>query len=228
MHSELESGAARPGAGLADVAKLTYTRMILQESMRLYPAVHTLAFREAQQDDVVCGMKIPKGALVTIMPWLIHRSRKYWESPERFDPERFSPEASAEARPAHLSSVRLRSADLHRSRFCDDRSRLDPCYPRSAFPRTCGSGMRRRTAGNLHSAREKRNAHADQPAVRSGQRCDQMMRWRMDWRIPPVSGCCADGLSVGTDVVVRHHVMNEQRDDDCESSTDNARGKPVR
>ena len=95
LHLELDRVLGGREPGWADVAKLTYTRMILQESMRLYPAVHTLAFREAQQDDVVCGMKISKGALVTIMPWLIHRSRKYWENPERFDPERFSPEASA-------------------------------------------------------------------------------------------------------------------------------------
>jgi cytochrome P450 len=95
MHAELERVLGGREPGWRDVAKLTYTRMILQESMRLYPAVHTLAFREAQQNDVVCGMPIPKGSLITIMPWLIHRSRKHWMSPERFDPERFSPEASA-------------------------------------------------------------------------------------------------------------------------------------
>lgn len=95
MHAEIDRVLGGREPGWADVAKLTYTRMILQESMRLYPAVHTLAFREAQQDDVVCGMRVSKGAIITIMPWLIHRSRRFWENPERFDPERFSPEASA-------------------------------------------------------------------------------------------------------------------------------------
>ncbi|HKF46865.1 MAG TPA: cytochrome P450 [Terracidiphilus sp.] len=79
----------------ADLAALSYTRMIVQESMRLYPAVYSLAFREAQQDDVLCGMRVPKGSLVTIIPWLIHRHRGYWQDADRFDPERFSPEASA-------------------------------------------------------------------------------------------------------------------------------------
>jgi cytochrome P450 len=95
MHSELDRVLGGREAAWSDVAKLTYTRMILQESMRLYPAVHTLAFRETQQDDIVCGMRIPKGSIVTIMPWLIHRHRSHWESPDSFDPERFSPEASA-------------------------------------------------------------------------------------------------------------------------------------
>ncbi len=95
MHAELDSVLGGREPSWADVAKLTFTRMIVQESMRLYPAVHTLAFREAQQDDIVCDVRIPKGSMVTIMPWLIHRHRMHWENPDRFDPERFSPEASA-------------------------------------------------------------------------------------------------------------------------------------
>jgi len=95
MHAELEQVLGGREPGWPDVAKLPWTRMILQESMRLYPAVHTLAFRMAQQDDVVCGMRIPKGSLVTIIPWLIHRHRSHWENPDRFEPERFLPEAVA-------------------------------------------------------------------------------------------------------------------------------------
>lgn len=95
MHAELDRVLGGRDPAWSDVPELSLTRMILQESMRLYPAVHTLAFREAQQDDVVCGMPIPRGAIVTIMPWLIHRHRLLWENPDRFDPERFSPAASA-------------------------------------------------------------------------------------------------------------------------------------
>jgi len=95
MHAELEEVLGGREPEWADVARLTWTRMILQESMRLYPAVHTLAFRMAQEDDVVCGMRIPKGSLVTIIPWIIHRHRNLWENPNRFEPERFTPEAVA-------------------------------------------------------------------------------------------------------------------------------------
>ncbi|MFP5234721.1 MAG: cytochrome P450 [Acidobacteriota bacterium] len=95
MHEELEAVLGGREPAWQDVPRLTYTRMILQESMRLYPAVHTLAFREAQADDVVCGMRIPKGSLITMIPWIIHRHRDHWERPEQFEPERFLPEAVA-------------------------------------------------------------------------------------------------------------------------------------
>ena len=95
MHEELDAVLGGREPGWQDVPRLTYTRMILQESMRLYPAVHTLAFREAQADDVVCGVRIPKGSLITMIPWVIHRHRDHWERPDRFEPERFLPEAVA-------------------------------------------------------------------------------------------------------------------------------------
>ena len=40
----------------------------------------------------------PRGANVTLSPWLTHRHPGYWEAPERFDPDRFLPERS-EGRP---------------------------------------------------------------------------------------------------------------------------------
>jgi cytochrome P450 len=95
MHAELDSVLGGREPVWSDVAKLSVTRAIVQESMRLYPAVHTLAFREAREDDTVCGMRIPGGSMVTIMPWIIHRQRTFWKNPDCFDPGRFSPEASA-------------------------------------------------------------------------------------------------------------------------------------
>jgi cytochrome P450 len=41
---------------------------------------------------------VRKGALVFIVPWVVHRHRLLWERPEVFDPERFTAERSA-ARP---------------------------------------------------------------------------------------------------------------------------------
>ncbi len=94
LHSELADvlGGRTPVYG--DLNKLPYTRAIVQEAMRLYPPVHSLAWREALEDDEICGRKVPKGAIVSIVPWVLHRHRKFWEQPERFDPERFDPTAS--------------------------------------------------------------------------------------------------------------------------------------
>ena len=44
------------------------------------------------------GHRIPAGATVLIVPWLLHRKPSLWENPDHFEPERFSPERSA-ARP---------------------------------------------------------------------------------------------------------------------------------
>jgi cytochrome P450 len=95
LHEEL----ARVLGGRApvhdDLVNLPYTKMVLEESMRLYPPAPGTSNRVALEEDEVCGVKIPKGAQVGVMPWLIQRHRTLWENPERFDPERFSPERSA-------------------------------------------------------------------------------------------------------------------------------------
>ena len=97
LHAELDSVLGGRAPTHDDVSKLTYTRMVVEESMRIYPPVHTMA-REAIGDDTLVGERIPKGSAVMIVPWLLHRHVKLWENPGRFDPERFSPKASA-ARP---------------------------------------------------------------------------------------------------------------------------------
>jgi len=83
----------------ADLPRLRYTRMVLEESMRLYPPAHTLS-REAIADDEILGRRIPAGSAVLVSPWLLHRHEKLWERPEVFDPERFAPERAA-ARPRY-------------------------------------------------------------------------------------------------------------------------------
>jgi len=95
LHAELKNVLNGRTPAFSDVAALPFTRMVLQESMRLYPPVYSLAFRQAAGDDEICGKRIPKGAVISIMPWVLHRHRSFWEQPDRFDPERFSSEASA-------------------------------------------------------------------------------------------------------------------------------------
>jgi cytochrome P450 len=94
LHEEL----ARVLGGRApvhdDLVNLPYTKMVLEESMRLYPPAPGISNRGALEADEICGVKIPKGAQVSVMPWVLHRHRTLWEEPERFDPERFSPERS--------------------------------------------------------------------------------------------------------------------------------------
>jgi cytochrome P450 len=95
LHAELDAVLGGRTPTHDDVPKLAYTRMIIDESMRMYPPAHTLA-RVALADDTLCGRTIPKGATVMIVPWLLHRHKKLWQNPGQFVPERFGPEQSAQ------------------------------------------------------------------------------------------------------------------------------------
>ena len=94
LHAELERVLGGRNPVHDDLVNLPYTRMVIEESMRLYPPAPGLSNRAVLADDEVSGVKIPKGANVAIIPWVIHRHRLLWDHPETFDPERFSPERS--------------------------------------------------------------------------------------------------------------------------------------
>lgn len=68
--------------------RLTYTRAVLRETLRLYPPLGFIP-RVAARDMRLGGQFIKKGAMVMISPWIIHRHRDLWENADRFDPERF-------------------------------------------------------------------------------------------------------------------------------------------
>src|SRR5262249_34782846 len=61
-----------------------------QEALRLYPPAYGI-FRVARRADEAGGVPVPKGALVMVAPWLLHRHRKLWTEPDVFDPARFLP-----------------------------------------------------------------------------------------------------------------------------------------
>ena len=88
LHEELDSVLGNSEPSYDDVPKLVYTRAILDEAMRLYPPVPILS-REAKEDDVLRGKKIPAGSIMIVAPWLIHRHKWYWDQPDHFIPERF-------------------------------------------------------------------------------------------------------------------------------------------
>ncbi len=98
LHQELDAvlGGRNPTA--EDLANLPYTRMIIEEAMRVYPPAPGITIREAQEADEVCGFKVTPGMQIMIAPWVLHRHRRLWDHPERFDPTRFTKESS-EKRP---------------------------------------------------------------------------------------------------------------------------------
>lgn len=98
LHAELDTVLAGRSPTHEDLPHLPYARMVIDEAMRLYPPAPGTSTRTALKADEVCGMKIPKGAFVCVVPWITHRHKALWERPERFEPERFS-KAASEGRP---------------------------------------------------------------------------------------------------------------------------------
>jgi cytochrome P450 len=90
LHAELDTVLGGRPPTLADVPRLVYTRAIFEETIRLYPPVPILS-REALQDETIKRRRVPKGSIILVVPWLLHRHKKLWEAPDHFRPERFMP-----------------------------------------------------------------------------------------------------------------------------------------
>jgi cytochrome P450 len=88
-----EIDAVTAGAPLASehIAKLTYTRQVFSEAMRLYPPAPVIT-RTAMQDFRLGGFHIPAGTVMYVPIYAVHHHRSIWKNPEAFDPERFTPE----------------------------------------------------------------------------------------------------------------------------------------
>ncbi len=62
------------------LARLVYTRAVVQESLRLYPPAYGI-FRVARHADEAAGVEVPKGAVVMMAPWLLHRHHRFGVGP---------------------------------------------------------------------------------------------------------------------------------------------------
>lgn len=99
LHAEVDSALGDRPPALADLENLSWTRMTIEETMRLYPTVAMIS-RKAAADDEILGVRVPRGTIINLNIWLAHRDPGHWPDPERFDPERFDPERRRE-RPKH-------------------------------------------------------------------------------------------------------------------------------
>ncbi|MEO8716029.1 MAG: cytochrome P450 [Acetobacteraceae bacterium] len=89
------------GLDLSTIPDLVFTRSVVSETLRLYPPAFTLA-RMAKSADQAGDVAIPRGAVILIAPWVLHRHRKLWRDPDAFDPTRFLPGAEPPPRFAYL------------------------------------------------------------------------------------------------------------------------------
>jgi len=92
LHTEVDTILSTNKVHFDDFSKLTYTRAIFDETLRLYPPVPVLS-REVKNDDTIRNRHIPAGSIMLVVPWLLHRHERLWDKPNHFIPERFLPDA---------------------------------------------------------------------------------------------------------------------------------------
>lgn len=93
VRAEIETVLGARDIDAGDLERLTFTRQVLMESMRLFPPA--IGVGRAPREDISVGpCDIRQGEVVIVAGWCVHRHEKLWESPNSFDPDRFAPEPS--------------------------------------------------------------------------------------------------------------------------------------
>lgn len=94
LRSEVDAVLGERRATVADLPRLSYTKQVIQEVMRLYPAGFLLP-RFTNEATTLGGYEIAANTPVLLSPYLTHRDPSIWDRPDDFDPERFSAAAMA-------------------------------------------------------------------------------------------------------------------------------------
>lgn len=97
LHEELERVLPNKRIpSLADLPELKYTESVFAESLRLFPPAWGLG-RLAIENHEYGGYQIPKGSLVLISQYVLHRDERFWENAPEFLPERWEKQSIKEA-----------------------------------------------------------------------------------------------------------------------------------
>lgn len=90
--AEVDSVLQGRSATMDDIEKLSYTRMVFEETMRLYPPAYFM-MRSLDADYAYQDYHFKKGNVVFLSMWAMHRDPRFWDDPLEFRPERFSAES---------------------------------------------------------------------------------------------------------------------------------------
>ena len=73
----------------SDISKLHYLQSIISETFRLNPAAPLLVPHMSSADCTIGGYDVPRGTMLLVNAWAIHRDPKVWDDATSFKPERF-------------------------------------------------------------------------------------------------------------------------------------------
>jgi cytochrome P450 len=91
---EIDEVAGTAPIDAAHLNRLVLVTRFVKEAMRLYPPAPVLT-RIAQDAVELGGVRLGPGSLIVMPVYAIHRHRRLWADPDRFDPDRFLPEREA-------------------------------------------------------------------------------------------------------------------------------------
>ncbi|URE45596.1 cytochrome P450 [Musa troglodytarum] len=94
--AELDAKIGQGRMAEEDIPNLPFLNFIINETLRLYPAVPLLMPHESSQDCTVGGYDVPHGTMLLANAWAIHRDPNTWDKPQEFKPERFQCEGGKE------------------------------------------------------------------------------------------------------------------------------------
>jgi cytochrome P450 len=94
LRDEVQNAILSQRVGPGTIERLPLTLRVLKEALRLYPPAPVMT-RLSTEDIDLAGTRVPKGSLIVIPIFVLHRHRRLWDDPDRFDPDRFLPENEA-------------------------------------------------------------------------------------------------------------------------------------
>lgn len=80
-----------------DYDRLTWTKQIVKEALRLYPPAWILIPRITREGAVLGGTPLPPGTMICCSPWSTHRDPRWFPDPDAFRPERWDPHRKDDA-----------------------------------------------------------------------------------------------------------------------------------
>jgi cytochrome P450 len=83
-----------------NLSSLSYTLQVVKETLRLFPPAYVLTRKTIQPIMLPNRVQLPKGSILGISPYVLHRRATLFPQPDVFDPTRFTSEAE-QARPRH-------------------------------------------------------------------------------------------------------------------------------
>lgn len=85
-----------------DLPFLVFLGASLKEAMRLYPPIAAVMTRRTTREIKLGGWHVPRGSLLRITPWVLHRDPRWYQEPDTFKPERFLTDAPQHPRGAWM------------------------------------------------------------------------------------------------------------------------------